>query len=501
MGGQLTKNIARVLQESAKVRSAILDPKKAEVWLNENMPKAIILSGSGKSVREPNSPKPPERIFQLRHNGLPIPILGICYGMHYLAHHFGGKVAKEGSEYRLTNVSLTPATLFKDTPVLQELWMNHGDSVISIPPGFKSLGKSSGGVQAAMVDLNRNIWAVQFHPEATQSLHGPKMLTNFVQEAGCVRDWDPGSIVDTLSQNILDQVGSDENVVVGASGGVDSTTLIAMSSKVLGDRLRGVTFDFDQLREGELGEIGQNCRVAGLLHHVILDRREQVVIFADTTDAEEKRARFRRLYVGAFTDFGNHVGSRKILQGTIAPDLIESAATGGALIKTHHNVKLVIPGFDQLQPFEHLYKYEVRALAKLLGLPEWICNRRPFPGPGLIIRIVGIPVTTELLALLRWADFMVESIVREHFKTPEKLSQLVTYLAGIRLVGQKGESRSYGFPIVVRGIETLDFMTGLGVRFDVDIKQEIETVLPAHADIATVYWEEADKPPRTTEPE
>lgn len=500
LGSQYTLLIERTLRELG-VRSVVLDPKRAEAWLSQYPVKAIILSGGASSVYDDDAPQPPEHALSLcQREENPVALLGICYGMQWLTQRLGGEVkAVDGKrEYGDATIHIATAdTLFTGTPLEQQVWMSHGDSVTTLPEGFAVRAESARGAVAAI--QRDNMWGVQFHPEVSHTPHGKTFLQNFLHAAGCEQDWTPSSMVDAIRQSVIDKLG-DKRVIFGFSGGVDSTTLSAILAPALGDRLYAVTIDGGHLREGELEEIQRHAQAAGVTLHVIDAREAFQEVMRDTVDAEEKRQRFKQVYTNLFVSAARNVGAKAVLQGTLAPDRIESGATGGAVIKSHHNVGLLMGDLLQLHPVDHLFKYEVRALAQEVGLPESVWNRQPFPGPGLFLRVVGTPATTDKLDLVRWADARVrEVLMRRGLYTD--LSQLVVAYIGVDTVGVKGDARVYGGSIVVRAIETIDFMTATGVWFPQEVVHEITRTLIAHPSIVRVWFDPTDKPPATTEME
>lgn len=500
LGSQYTLLIERTLRELG-VRSVILDPKRALGWLKKNSLQAVILSGGSSSVYDIDAPEPPVEVLSLRQpGGEPVAILGICYGMQWLAYRLGCEVkAVPGSrEYGEAEVSFNQTdSLFSGVPMRQKVWMSHGDSVISVPSGFSILGQTDAGAIAAMA--SGNTYGVQFHPEVTHTPYGKEILANFLRLAGCENDWVPLSVISSIREGVMERLEG-QRVVFGFSGGVDSTTVSAILAPVLGERLLAVTIDGGQLREGELNEIRNHAGYAGVNLRVIDAHREFSEVMAGTVDAEEKRRHFKKVYPSIFMRVAKEVGARVVIQATLAPDRIESGVTGGALIKSHHNVGLDMGDLVQMHPVDHLFKYEIRALAQEIGLPESVWNRQPFPGPGLFLRVVGVSATPDKLDLVRWADARVREILI-HRGIYDGLSQLVVAYVGVNTVGVKGDARVYGGAIVVRAVETVDFMTARGVHFSDEVEDEISAVLTRHPEIVRVWYDPTKKPPATTEME
>jgi GMP synthase (glutamine-hydrolysing) len=506
MGGQLTQKIARVARNAANVRSITLDPRKAEIWLAQNPVKGIILSGSGSSVRDKDAPRPPVKVFSLKNQRRPVPILGICYGMQWLTHHFHGGVEKKYSEYGPAQATLTSSVLFKNTPAVQRVWMSHGDSVVSIPDGFQSLGRSSSGAFAAMVNLTKNIWAVQFHPEAAETDHGDVILTNFIREiCGCSPDWEPSNIVDDIRSEIDSGVGG-AKVVLPFSGGVDSCTATKILAPVLGARLKTVTFDGDNLRLNEEEEITAHALCCEATGWELIDARTRfVAAVSKTIDAGQKRLNFRQVYADLIRGVGNRFveGSQyplHVVQGSIAPDLIESGKTGGHSIVTHHNTGLheLLSEFVLIDPLRNLFKPEVRELAESLGLPPSIYKRQPFPGPGLYVRTVGTPATHEMLELVRWLDWTVTNIIKEHGLYDE-ISQLVVAYLHLTTSGVKGDAPFHAGSVGVRPFKTTDFMTGEGYFLPEPVVRAIDAAVIKDSRIVSTFFKYTPKPPARVE--
>ena len=502
LGSQVTRLIERTLRELG-VRSAILSPNQAGKWFKKFPVKAVILSGGPASVYERGAPQPPRGCLSLRRpDGKSVSVLGICYGMQWIARELGGQVepVAMNREYGSAEIREIQANkIFEgvgdsDTHV----WMSHGDSVTKLPPGFSSLAKTRDGAFAAMANEAGTIYSVQFHPEVNETACGRKLLENFVFKiADCERDWEAASMIDSIREAVAAAMQG-KKAVIGFSGGVDSTTLTALIAPSLRKRLRAITIDAGHLRQGEMEEIRHHAKAAGVALRVVKAAPRFVVAIGKAIDAEKKRTIFRRLYADVFRQEAGRFGASVVIQGTLAPDQIESGRTGGAVIKTHHNVGLDFGGLDQLHPIDHLFKYEVRALGSALGLPESVCKRQPFPGPGLFIRVVGAPVTKERLEIVREADAKVREIL-ERNGLYDGLSQLVVGLVGVNTVGVKGDARAYGHMLLIRAVRTIDFMTAKGVVFPEPVVEEIKTSLVKLQGIVRVVFDPTDKPPATTE--
>ncbi len=505
LGSQYTLVIERTIRELG-MRSVVLSPERAGKWIATHEVNAIILSGGAASVYEKNAPQPPSDLLRILREGTYVPVLGICYGMQWISQHLGGKVESvtASRDYGPAEVIIeSSGKLFAgiDSNV-QKVWASHGDTVTVTPPGFAVTARSvADNSIAAMEDLDGNVFAVQFHPEVTHTPEGKLILRNFLQGiAGCKGDWEPSSIVTEVQDRLKAGIAPDEKAIFGFSGGVDSTVLAALAAPVLGKRLLAVVIDGGHLRENEMDEIHRHAAAADVQLQVIDARDDFQRLMAHTIDAEDKRKFFKRVYAAALRKAAEDFGASIIFQGTLAPDRIESGVTGGALIKSHHNVGLDFGGLKEAHPIDHLFKYEVRALARELKLPKSVWNRQPFPGPGLFLRVNGIPATQDKLEIVRWAEARVREIL-ERRGLYETVSQLVVHLLGTKMVGVKGDARVYAYPMVVRAIRTVDFMTATGVHFDEETEDEIATALGRHPEIVCVMFNPTDKPPATTEPE
>lgn len=509
-GSQYTLVIGRTLRELG-VRSLILPPKKVDAWLKKNTPKAVILSGSNWSVHGEGAPELPK---SLDASGKKYKILGICYGMQLLAHKLGGKVERPLShrEYGPAKVTLgNPHPLFVGVSKETEVWASHGDTVIKLPKGFTEIATSEG--IAAMADKANHVLGIQFHPEVAHTKEGKKILQNFLNIANCKKDWDPVDLIHQIQNEVLAIVTSPQpspgrrgggqakkqNVVLGFSGGVDSTTLASVLAPVLGEKLICVAIDTGGVRMNEFEEIKANAKSAGVKNLVIIKAEKDFIKNISTTiDGEEKREKFRTVYKKIFEEQIAKYDAGFIIQGTLATDIIESGQAGAsAMIKTHHNVGLSWE-VEDLHPFRNLFKYEVRELARAMKLPAAVYERNPFPGPGLYLRVVGTPVSKENIELVREADKTVSDILKKH-NIEKNISQLIVALLGINSVGVKGDERVYGHSLAVRAVQTVDFMTAKGFYFPASVVDEITSALTKHKDIVRVFFDMTPKPPATTE--
>ena len=501
-GSQYTLVIGRTLRELG-VRSIILPPKKVDKWLDSNTPKAVILSGSNWSVYDKGAPELPKLLDT---TGKKYFILGICYGMQLLAYKLGGLVAKphEHREYGPAEAILdTIHPLFKDVLKKTEVWASHGDTVTKLPKGFTSIA-TSGGI-AAMSDKSNRVLGIQFHPEVINTKKGKKILQNFLTLSLCKKDWDPINLIHQIQKEVLDVVtpAKKQNIILGVSGGVDSTTLASILAPVLGKRLICIAIDTGGLRANELEELKANTASAlgkNLKKNlaVIPASKEFIKNISQTIDGEEKRAKFRAVYQKIFEEQIVKYNAGFIAQGTLATDIIETGKVGeSAMIKTHHNVGLSWK-VEDLHPLRNLFKYEVRELARVMNLPPAVYERNPFPGPGLYLRVVGTPVSKENIELVRKTDKTVTDILKK-YNIAKDISQLIVALLGINSVGVKGDERVYGHSLAVRAVQTSDFMTAKGYYFPEKVVNEIINALTKHKNIVRVFFDMTPKPPATTE--
>lgn len=496
-GSQYTQIIKRQMYEQ-NIFPVVLPPRAVAGWLERNTPKGIIISGGEASITDEDAPRPPRIIFNLN-----IPILGICFGMHWMADTLGGVVQSHlGSrEYGPAEMRIDKEneSLFRDVPHTSTVWESHGDSTMILPRKFLHIASTNDNWHGAMRSENGLWWGVQWHPEVMETEYGQQMIKNFLTVCRVIPDWKPENKIEQIQRETLRRLPYGERCLLACSGGVDSSTLAAILQPILKERLVCVTIDTGALREHDLEEALTNSEAAGC-KITVLDCKARFIAALSRgrdTDAEKKRKRFQKEYRFVLEEFALARGIRYLAQGTLAPDVIESGKIGkAAKIKTHHN-KFKSKILKQLHPFRELFKDEVRLLAESLGMP--FAEREPFPGPGLFIRIVGLRIQEEYLNLVRWADAQVRNVIADFPGLADQFDQLVVALLGIRTVGIKGDGRSYAYPIVIRAICTRDFMTGHGYCFSEQVQGEIQKVLTKHPLINRVFFDTTNKPPGTTE--
>ena len=476
-------------------------------------PVGIILSGGPASVYGSDSPQPDPALFTLG-----VPVLGICYGMQLMAHHLGGKVEHSARrEYGsgLLTVKDGGCPLFHGLPHVLDIWNSHGDKITKLPRGFRSVGETENSPYAAIEQPKKRFYGLQFHPEVVHTPRGKELLANFVyQICGCKMDWTMGSFIDQTCEQVRRQVGQD-HVILGLSGGVDSSVAAALLHKAIGDQLTCVFVNNGLLRANEAEVVR---RVFGDNFHVKLRYVDASARFLKKlkgiTDPERKRkvigAEFVRVFEDAIADItrarkpaGEKPRFRFLAQGTLYPDVIESAAIGGnpaALIKSHHNVG-GLPKNMKLQlvePLRQLFKDEVREVGAQLGLPKEIVQRQPFPGPGLAVRILG-EITRERLRILRDAD----AIVVSEMKASDwyyRVWQSFAVLLPVRSVGVMGDERTYENTIALRVVESQDGMTADWVRLPYELLAKISTrIINEVKGVNRVCYDISSKPPATIE--
>lgn len=493
LGSQYTQIIGREVL-ALGYKNIILKPEKIEDYLKSHLVKGIILSGGAKSVYDSDAPKITEEIFNKG-----VPVLGICFGMQYISYR-EDKNSVTGSEklskeYGPITVKLSSSELFEGLDEELKVWASHGDVVNHAPVGFKEIARSENVIEA-IENRDKKIYGVQFHPEVIETEDNNIILKNFINICGAEKDWEPKDVIKSIQDEVLKEV-KDGVSAIGVSGGVDSTTLAGVLAPVLKDKLVCFFIDTGGMREGEVEEVKNACNRIGINLKIIDAKNDFLDAMKGVVDAEEKRKKFKEVYTPIFQKVIKENNVNYIMQGTLATDLIESGHLGDAsTIKSHHNVGLDF-GIKEIMPFSKLFKHEVREIARNIGMPKSISERKPFPGPGLYVRIVGIPPTEELLNKLRTADKIVNDILKnEPFY--DEISQIVVALLGAKTVGVQGDGRSYEYPIVVRCVSTTDFMTVKGFEIPSVVRNKIISEVTKHG-FNRVFFDETPKPPATTE--
>ncbi len=508
-GSQYTQLIARRVRELG-VYSEVFPWDAAGDEITRFAPKAVILSGGPESVNDARGPAAPREVFELRQ-----PVLGICYGMQTMAAQLGGAVEPSAHrEFGFAQVRIDGASKLlgglednrdQRGQALLDVWMSHGDRVNSMPRGFKVIASTDHAPFAAMADEERGFYALQFHPEVTHTPQGLEILRRFVHDiAGCRSVWKTGRIVEDAIVRVRAEVASDA-VLLGLSGGVDSSVVAALLHRAIGDQLTCVFVDHGLLRQGE-GDQVMSTFAEHLGIKVIRVNAEQkfLAALAGVDDPEQKRKIIGRLFVETFDEAAIAMPQvRWLAQGTIYPDVIESAGgrTGKAhVIKSHHNVGGLPKNMKLklLEPLRELFKDEVRAMGLELGLPSTLIHRHPFPGPGLGVRILG-EVRKEYADVLRRADaIFIEELRREDLY--DQVSQAFAVFLPVRSVGVMGDGRRYDHVIALRAVQTVDFMTARWAHLPHEFLDRVSLrIVNEVADVSRVVYDISGKPPATIE--
>lgn len=494
-GGQYKELIARTVRRMHVY--SVVEPASTPIEkIKEIDPIGIIFTGGPNSVYLDDSPKCDNALFDLG-----IPVLGICYGMQYIAHSFGGKVeAGKVREYGPTNVHIGTSAIFNGLDKDEIMLMSHTDYVSRVPNGFVTTATTDDCPCVAIENSARRIYGVQFHPEVERSIHGEKVLENFViNVCKATRDYSLDDYIDTQIKLIREKVG-DKKVLLGLSGGVDSSVVAALISKAIPDQLLCVYVDHGFMRKDETKQIKEAFAPLPLKLQVVDASQNFLSKIAGVTDPERKRKIIGEEFVKTFAEVANsQKGYDFLAQGTIYPDVIESGANNSANIKSHHNVGGLpkdLPFTGLVEPLRGLFKDEVRVIGKKLGLPDYLVNRQPFPGPGLAIRTIG-EITEEKLDMLRDAD----AIMREEIaKAGVKADQYFAVITDTKSVGVIGDYRNYGYVIVLRAVTTSDFMTAEYTRVPYDVLGKISSrIVNEVKGVSRVCYDITGKPPATIE--
>ncbi len=498
-GSQYTQLIARRVRE-LNVYSEII-PWHAYEGLKDDV-KGVILSGSPHSVRDDDAPRP-----DLSSMLGQVPVLGVCYGAQYLAQTHGGSVeASNTREYGRAHLKTVQATddLLKGMSAESQVWMSHGDTILSLGDDFETICSTQDVTFAGFSNVSRSVWGIQFHPEVWHSTEGPILLGNFVNGiCGCTGDWSPASFADETISRLRNQIGED-HVILGLSGGVDSTVAAALLQRAIGNQLHCIFVDNGLLRKNEFEQVLETYEGMGLQVKGIQAGDRFLNALAGESDPEKKRKAIGKVFIDVFDDASKELdGAKWLAQGTIYPDVIESvSATGGpsATIKSHHNVG-GLPDFMKLkivEPLRLIFKDEVRRVGKELGIKQAILGRHPFPGPGLAIRILG-DITKEKVRILQEVDAIwIDGLKQANLY--DEVWQAGAILLPVQSVGVMGDERTYEQAVALRAVSSTDGMTADWSHLPYDFLAKVSNdIINKVRGVNRVVYDISSKPPATIE--
>lgn len=500
-GGQYNQLIARRVRECG-VYCEVKSYKTPLEEIKAMAPMGIIFTGGPNSVYDEKSPHISKEIFEMG-----IPILGICYGCQLMAYTLGGKVSScINSEYGKTETNYDKSSVLfggiSELPEKEISWMSHTDYISEVPEGFRITAHTADCPAAAIENSERKLYAVQFHPEVNHTVHGVKMIDSFLKNVcGCSGDWSMHNYAQTAIAEIREKVGNGK-VLLALSGGVDSSVAAALLAKAVGSQLTCIFVDHGFMRKNEGNEVEEAFKDSGM-NFVRANAKEQFMSkMRGVSDPETKRKIIGEEFIRVFEQEAKKIGKVDFLvQGTIYPDVIESGAGDAAVIKSHHNVG-GLPDYvdfkEIIEPLRMLFKDEVRALGRELGLSPVLVNRQPFPGPGLAIRIIG-EITDEKLEILQDADWIFrDEIAKAGWDS--QISQYFAVLTNMRSVGVMGDGRTYDYTLALRGVTTTDFMTADFARIPYEVLEKISArIINEVKSINRVVYDITTKPPATIE--